>query len=276
MADAAAPMRLSHAAGTVGVLHGLPVAHKDLVDTAGIRTTRGSPFYRDQVPTRDALLVARIRAAGALTLGKTNTPEFGAGSQTFNTVFGATRNPYDLHEDLWRQQRRRCGGTGLRDGAHRRRQRHWRIAAQPGGVLQRRGLQAIAGTGSTRGGVVVAVVGGWPHGAIGRRRGAVSQRDRGAGSEESVVHSGGWRTISARRLAVTSRARGSRGGVALAGFRSRRRSSRSSTASRRCSRTWGAVVEEAEPDFAGRRRRVCDVAIRRELSVVRAPGARAT
>ena len=89
--------------GAVGVLHGLPIAHKDLVDTAGIRTTRGSRFYKDHVPTRDALMVTRIRAAGALTIGKTNTPEFGAGSQTFNEVFGATRNPYDLSKT--------CGGS---------------------------------------------------------------------------------------------------------------------------------------------------------------------
>ena len=80
----------------LGPLHGLPVAHKDLVDTAGIRTTRGSPYYRDNVPTTDALIVKRLRAAGAVTIGKTNTPEFGAGSNTFNPVFGATRNPYDL------------------------------------------------------------------------------------------------------------------------------------------------------------------------------------
>ena len=89
--------------GPVGVLHGLPVAHKDLVDTAGIRTTYGSPFYRDHVPTTDAPIVTRMRTAGAITIGKTNTPEFGAGSQTFNTVFGATRNPYDLT--------RTCGGS---------------------------------------------------------------------------------------------------------------------------------------------------------------------
>jgi amidase len=87
----------------IGVLHGLPIAHKDLVDTAGIRTTRGSPFYRDHVPTHDALIITRIRAAGAITVGKTNTPEFGAGSQTFNTVFGATHNPYDLTKT--------CGGS---------------------------------------------------------------------------------------------------------------------------------------------------------------------
>jgi amidase len=80
----------------LGVLHGLPVAHKDLVNTAGIRTTFGSPLYKDNVPTADALIVKRIRAAGAITLGKTNTPEFGAGSNTFNPVFGATKNAFDL------------------------------------------------------------------------------------------------------------------------------------------------------------------------------------
>jgi amidase len=96
MADAARADEALARGGTVGPLHGLPAAHKDLVDTAGIRTTRGSPFYRDNVPTRDALIVTRMRRAGAITLGKTNTPEFGAGSNTFNTVFGATRNPYDL------------------------------------------------------------------------------------------------------------------------------------------------------------------------------------
>ncbi|HVG71618.1 MAG TPA: amidase [Vicinamibacterales bacterium] len=102
MADAARADDLAKG-GTPGPLHGLPVAHKDLVDTAGIRTTRGSRFYRDTVPTRDALIVTRMRAAGAITVGKTNTPELGAGSQTFNDVFGATRNPYDLAKT--------CGGS---------------------------------------------------------------------------------------------------------------------------------------------------------------------
>ena len=103
MADAARADEAQARGGSLGPLHGVPVAHKDLVDTAGIRTTRGSPFYRDHVPTHDALIVTRIRQAGAITVGKTNTPEFGAGSQTFNTVFGATRNPYDLS--------RTCGGS---------------------------------------------------------------------------------------------------------------------------------------------------------------------
>ncbi|MCZ2151157.1 MAG: hypothetical protein LC126_25720 [Bryobacterales bacterium] len=86
-----------------GPLHGLPVAHKDLEDTKGIRTTYGSPIFKDHVPESDTLMIHRIREAGAVTLGKTNTPEFGAGSQTFNTVFGVTRNPHDLSKT--------CGGS---------------------------------------------------------------------------------------------------------------------------------------------------------------------
>ena len=78
---------------TLGVLHGLPVAHKDLVDTAGVLTTLGSPIYKDRVPESDDLIVERMRNAGAVMIGKTNTPEFGAGSQTFNEVFGVTSNP---------------------------------------------------------------------------------------------------------------------------------------------------------------------------------------
>lgn len=81
--------------GPVGPLHGIPVAHKDLVDTKGVRTTYGSPLYSDHVPQVDSAVVERMAGAGAVSLGKTNTPEFGAGSQTFNQLFGATRNPYD-------------------------------------------------------------------------------------------------------------------------------------------------------------------------------------
>jgi amidase len=79
-----------------GPLYGLPIAIKDLLLTKGIRTTYGSPIYRDFVPDEDALVVQRIKAAGAIVIGKSNTPEFGAGSHTFNPVFGLTRNPYDL------------------------------------------------------------------------------------------------------------------------------------------------------------------------------------
>jgi amidase len=80
----------------VGLLHGLPVAHKDLADTKGVRTTYGSPLFAAHVPDHDDLVVERMARAGAISLGKTNTPEFGAGSHTVNKVFGATRNPYDL------------------------------------------------------------------------------------------------------------------------------------------------------------------------------------
>ncbi|MFB9224128.1 amidase [Paracoccus cavernae] len=79
-----------------GALFGLPVAIKDLAPTKGIRTTWGSPIHAGHVPAADALMVARIKAAGAIVIGKTNTPEWGHGSHTFNPVFGATRNPYDL------------------------------------------------------------------------------------------------------------------------------------------------------------------------------------
>ena len=84
-------------------LLGLPTAIKDLVPTKGIRTTFGSPIFADNVPDFDALIVERIRDAGAVVIGKTNTPEFGAGSQTFNPVFGKTRNPWDPS--------RTCGGS---------------------------------------------------------------------------------------------------------------------------------------------------------------------
>ncbi|HEX3097985.1 MAG TPA: amidase family protein, partial [Usitatibacter sp.] len=85
------------------ILAGLPIAYKDMIPTKGIRTTYGSPIYADNVPTEDHVLVERLEAAGAITLGKTNTPEFAAGSQTFNPVFGTTRNPWDLS--------RTCGGS---------------------------------------------------------------------------------------------------------------------------------------------------------------------
>ena len=79
-----------------GLLAGLPVAHKDLAETQGIRTTFGSRLFADHIPKHNALIVQRMLNAGAVTLGKTNTPEFGAGSQTFNEVFGTSLNPYDL------------------------------------------------------------------------------------------------------------------------------------------------------------------------------------
>ena len=92
--DARAPM---------GPLHGLPMAVKDLEAVAGLPNTQGSPLFRDHVAEADSLMVARLRAAGAIFIGKTNVPEFGFGSHTYNTVFGTTLNAYD--------QSRSAGGS---------------------------------------------------------------------------------------------------------------------------------------------------------------------
>lgn len=89
--------------GPVGLLHGFPHAVKDLQPTKGIRSTWGSPILKDFVPPADSLMVRRLRQAGAIIIGKTNTPEFGLGSHTYNPVYGATRNAYD--------QSRSAGGS---------------------------------------------------------------------------------------------------------------------------------------------------------------------
>ena len=87
----------------MGSMHGLPIAVKDLFDTKGIRTTSGSPLFKDFIPTQDALVVEREKRAGAIVIGKTNVPELGLGSQTFNPLFGPTLNPYDITKT--------CGGS---------------------------------------------------------------------------------------------------------------------------------------------------------------------
>lgn len=91
-----AQARAADAGPRSGWLHGIPIAIKDLANAAGLPTTQGSPLFADAVVEEDDIMVARLRAAGALIIGKTNTPEFGLGSHTFNPVHGATRNPYDL------------------------------------------------------------------------------------------------------------------------------------------------------------------------------------
>ena len=134
--------------GPLGLLHGLPVAHKDLADTAGVRTTYGSPLFAAYVPDRDALVVARMAQAGAISLGKTNTPEFGAGSHTVNPVFGATRNPYHLGRSAGGSSggaaaalaaRLICLADGSDLGGSLR---------NPGQLLQRRRIAACSGPGS--------------------------------------------------------------------------------------------------------------------------------
>jgi len=80
----------------VGPLHGVPFTAKDSLDTAGLVTTAGTIGWRERVPDRDATVVARLKDAGAILLGKTNTPEFTWSDETDNDVYGVTRNPYDL------------------------------------------------------------------------------------------------------------------------------------------------------------------------------------
>ncbi|MEU4579347.1 amidase [Nonomuraea sp. NPDC023979] len=114
--------KAADAAEPAGPLHGVPVAHKDLADTAGIRTTYGSTLYAGHVPDQDALVVRRLKEAGAVSLGKTNTPEFGTGSHTVNEVFGVTRNPYDLSRSAGGSSggaaaALACGMTPLADGS---------------------------------------------------------------------------------------------------------------------------------------------------------------
>jgi amidase len=93
MAKAQRAERAVMAGDEIGSLHGVPIGIKDLTPTAGIRTTFGSPLYADHVPNEDAAVVKRIKQAGGIVVGKTNTPEFGAGANTVNRLFGATRNP---------------------------------------------------------------------------------------------------------------------------------------------------------------------------------------
>ena len=89
-------LALDQKQGELGPLHGLPIAIKDLVAVRGMRCTQGSPLFQDHISAEDDLFVSRLREAGAVIIGKTNVPEFGAGSQTFNRVFGVTKNPYRL------------------------------------------------------------------------------------------------------------------------------------------------------------------------------------
>ncbi len=93
--DLMAEARAADATPRRGWLHGVPFAVKDLTETKGLRTTHGSPIFAHHVPAADDLLAARLRASGAIFIGKTNTPEWGLGSHSFNPVFGTTVNPYD-------------------------------------------------------------------------------------------------------------------------------------------------------------------------------------
>ena len=205
LAEAAARDRSPHDGAERGPLHGLPIAVKDLSEVAGLPWTLGSPIFRDQVGAVDEPFVARLRAAGAVVVGKTNTPELGFGSQTFNPVHGATRNPYDLGRTIGGSSGGRGRGARGPHAADRRRQRLHGLAAQPGGVRQRAGLPPDRGHGRAARADRAARRAG-ADGAHGRRRRPAARRDgraatgrrstapwRAPGSRGSATSADGWR-----------------------------------------------------------------------------------
>ena len=180
------------------------------------------------------------QAAGAITLGKTNTPEFGAGSQTFNPVFGATRNPYDPEQDLRRQQRRRRGGAGLRYGADRRRQRLGRQPAQPGQLLQRRRLPAVGRPRAVLARVqrLVSAIGSRANGADGARPGAATHVRPRDPIRAHPPRSQSPARLSHGRSSATSKACAWRGAATWAGLPVDPRVTAVLRLSATCSRIW--------------------------------------
>jgi hypothetical protein len=121
---------------SLGWMHGVPQAVKDPVNVAGIPTTLGSPLMRNFMPQADALMAQRLKAAGAIIIGKTNTPEFGLGSHTFNEVFGVTRNAYDAARSAACRRasmHARCSRLD-RQAARRRRRAAARACLRAGGA----------------------------------------------------------------------------------------------------------------------------------------------
>ena len=167
----------------VGPLHGLPVAHKDTHATGGMRTTWGSPLHVDTVPLRDELIVARYKAAGAVRVGKTNVPEFAAGSHTFNTVFGASHNPYRHGLSVGGSSggaaaALAAGFVPLADGSDM-----GGSLRNPAAFCNVVGLRPTPGPGADVAGRagLVAAVGAGPDGPDGRRRRAAAVGGGGAG-----------------------------------------------------------------------------------------------
>ena len=145
---AAAADEMTASGATTGPLHGLPIAHKDLEPTRGIRTTLGSPLFADWIPDIDGLVVERLRSAGAVTIGKTNTPEFGR--RFADVQSGVRRHPQSVRPvaDVWRLQR----GSGGRPRCGSDRDRRWlghgRLVAQSGIVLQHRRPAPVVRSGA--------------------------------------------------------------------------------------------------------------------------------
>jgi hypothetical protein len=169
------------AAGEAGWLAGLPVSIKDLTDVAGVRTTYGSPLFADHVPAKSHPLVERIERKGGIVMGKSNTPEFGAGGSTFNEVFGRTRKPLEHRPDLGRLDRRRRGVGGDRRGLAGAGDRSWRLVARSRQPLLGGRAAAVAGAGDARyrEQSVEPAFGAGADGAQCRRPGPVPRHDGG-------------------------------------------------------------------------------------------------
>ena len=240
--------------GDRGILAGLPIAFKDLVPTKGVRNdVRLTDLRAQRAAGRSRSSSRGSRPQARSLIGKTNTPEFGAGSQTFNKVFGATRNPYDLAQDLRRLVGRRGRGGGVRHAALRRRLRPRGEPAQSRQLLQRRRLPAHARArpGVARRERVEHALGAGPDGAhvadCALLFGAMAGPDPRA---PTSISEPGTRfpRLAAERFPegprrVEPRSRRAADGSA--------RDRRPRTPARRSFASLGCIVEEAEPDFSG-------------------------
>ena len=187
--------------GPLGPLHGVPMSFKDLTPTAGIRTTFGSKIYEHNVPAEDAVVVERARRAGAIVLGKTNTPEFGCKGVTDNRIFGPTRNPWNLDRMAGGSSGGAAAAAGRRTRADRRGQRPRRLHPHAGGRVRRRRPQADRRPRAplSRAERLDVVLASGAHGTHGARRRAAPERPGGAGRTRSASR--------CRPPARTSRAR---------------------------------------------------------------------
>ena len=177
---------------SVGALHGVPFTLKDSIDTEGVVTTGGTLGRKGFVPDKDATVAARLRAAGGILLGKSNTPELTLAAETDNLVYGRTNNPFDVSRTTGGKQRRGGRDCVLRRGGFRHRERHGRKRAVSGALLRDSGAEAELRARAKNGAYRVAQHGcggfadaEWADGAVCGGPGAGTAYHIGAGLERS-------------------------------------------------------------------------------------------
>ena len=248
-------------------LGGLPIAVKDLTDVAGVRTTYGSPIYADHVPERSDLLVERLEERGAIVIGKSNTPEFGAGANTFNEVFGETRNP-------WNTALTPAGSSGGSAAALAAGQVWLATGSDLGGqpahageLLLGRRASAEPGSGRPRPqrAAVRHAVGRGPDGPDRRRRRAHARRHGRRASGRPAVHRRTGRVVPGRRRRSHDRPAGSPSRPTSGSSRSTPRWPRSAPRRPAGSRSSGAGVDRRLPRP---RRRAGDFTVLRAVGFV--------